>query len=131
MSYKRNLPDYAMLSALGYIRGVTSFRKFGRNNDIDTSTVPEEIWNGGGLRYYPSTAAALNVVSTNANDTAAGTGARTVRVTGLDANWNEISEIVTLNGLTPVQTVNSYLRADIKAKKIHVWLENHEKGNIK
>ena len=45
-------------------------------------------------------------------DTAAGTGARTMMVVGLDTNFNPISEIITMNGVTPVQTVNSYLRVN-------------------
>jgi hypothetical protein len=52
----------------------------------------------------------LKISSSSANDAAAGTGARTVFVNGLDANYNEISETVTLNGQTSVNTVNSYLR---------------------
>jgi hypothetical protein len=33
-----------------------------------------------------------------------------VRVRGLDADWNQISEDVVLNGTTPVTTTNEYLR---------------------
>lgn len=51
----------------------------------------------------------LTVSSASANDTAAGTGARTVLLTGLDANWNIQSEIIALNGQTAVTTVNTYL----------------------
>jgi hypothetical protein len=38
----------------------------------------------------------------------AGTGARTVLITGLDSNYREISETVNLNGTSNVNTVNSY-----------------------
>jgi len=51
----------------------------------------------------------MKVSSSSANDTANGTGARTVYVAGLDANHNEIEEIVTLNGQTAVLTVQSFL----------------------
>lgn len=43
---------------------------------------------------------------------AAGTGAHTVRITGLDTNYAEITEDVALNGATPVNTTNSYLRVN-------------------
>lgn len=49
-----------------------------------------------------TTAGALTVSSANANDTGAGTGARTVTVYGLDANWNRVQDTVTLNGQTAV-----------------------------
>jgi hypothetical protein len=52
----------------------------------------------------------MKVSSSSANDTAAGTGARTVRVVGLNASYNVVSEIVTLSGQTAVDTVNTYLR---------------------
>jgi hypothetical protein len=52
----------------------------------------------------------MKISSSSADDAAAGTGARTISIAGLDANYNEISETVTLNGQTEVNTVNSYLR---------------------
>jgi hypothetical protein len=51
----------------------------------------------------------MKVSSSSANDTANGTGARTVYVEGLDANHEEISEIVTLSGQTAVLTAQSFL----------------------
>jgi len=80
---------------------------FGFNGDIDSS--PETIWPAGGIITYPSAALQLKVSSSNANDAANGTGARTVYLAGLDANHNEIEEIVTLNGQTAVTTTKSYL----------------------
>jgi hypothetical protein len=44
------------------------------------------------------------------NDTAAGTGARTVVIEGLDADYVEITETVTLNGQSAVLTAASFLR---------------------
>jgi hypothetical protein len=55
-----------------------------------------------------TTNAQRSIVSANANDTAAGTGARTVRIKYLDQNLNgPYTETVTLNGVTPVNTVNT------------------------
>jgi hypothetical protein len=81
---------------------------FGFNGDVDTSV--ETVWPYGGLLTFPSAALQLSVSSDNAADTSAGTGARTVYLEGLDANYNVISETVTLNGQTAVTTTNSYLR---------------------
>jgi hypothetical protein len=68
------------------------------------------VWNRGGIYVYPATAQVMVVASTSANDAAAGTGARTVVVQGLNANYNQIQETVTLNGQTGVNTTNSFLR---------------------
>ena len=95
-------------------RGQISWHKrlfqFGTNTAVGTGF--STIWAGGSstLYTYPSAATVLKISSGSASDTAAGTGARTVIVYGLDANYNEISEIVSLNGQTAVNTVNSYIR---------------------
>lgn len=97
---------------IGAVPGYTRVALLGHNPDIPSASA-EDVWEGGG--NYPLLAAAsqLEIVSTAATDTAAGTGARTVLIQGLDANWLPISETVTLNGTTPVTTVNSYLRVNL------------------
>jgi hypothetical protein len=81
---------------------------FGFNPDIDTTE--ETVWPGGGIISHPSAAIQWKVSSSSANDTSAGTGARTVFINGLDANYNQVTETVTLNGQTAVLTTNSLLR---------------------
>lgn len=85
-------------------------RKFGRNDDIDTGSAPEDIWDFGGLYPFPVAAAATTILSDNAADTGAGTGLQQARVFGLDTNFLEIQEDITLNGVTPVALANQYLR---------------------
>jgi hypothetical protein len=80
---------------------------FGYNSDVDTSV--ETVWPHGGILTFPSTAIQLSVSSSSADDTALGTGARTVYLEGLDANHDVISETVTLSGQTAVTTTKSYL----------------------
>lgn len=82
--------------------------KFGFNPDIDDAV--ETVWAQGGLYSYLAAATQLSISSSSTADTSAGTGARTVTLSGLDANYAEISETVTLNGQTAVTTTNSYLR---------------------
>lgn len=90
---------------------VRIIQRSGGNTDIDTSTFPEDCWGGSGLyQGFPLTAETVSVVSSSANDTAAGTGARTLRLSGLDSSGNFLTEIVTLNGQTPVVTTNQFLR---------------------
>lgn len=82
--------------------------KFGFNPDVDDSL--ETVWAQGGLYSYLAAASVLKVSSSSTNDASAGTGARTVTLDGLDANYDEISEDVTLNGQTAVNTTQEFLR---------------------
>ena len=59
---------------------------------------------------FPTSAVTMGIASSSANDTSAGTGARTVLIQGLDESFNEIQEVVTLSGQTKVETSNQYFR---------------------
>ena len=85
-----------------------SIFKFGNNTAVGDSL--ETIWAEGGLYSYLTAATVLKVSSSSTADTSAGTGARTVELFGLDANYNEINETITLNGQTVVNTTKEYLR---------------------
>lgn len=66
------------------------------------------IWGLGTTAYVQLTAGvAMEVVSNSANDTAAGTGARTVKVSGVTGDYVPFVETITLNGATPVPLVNT------------------------
>lgn len=103
----RELANYALLNSdqdtIKYVQ------KFGQNEDVDTATSPEDIWATGGTKTYISTGETVNIASTSINDTAAGTGARTVVITGIDEDYNEITDFITLNGTSNVVTTNSYI----------------------
>lgn len=104
--------DIETLIAQGLLTGYSIVNKFGNNVDIDTGSVPEDVWNyGGTYTGFASAAETLTVTSDSTADAAAGTGARTIRITGLDANYNQQSETVTLNGTTGVTTTNTFIRA--------------------
>ena len=91
----------------GQIAGHSTVIVFGYNPDVDTSE--ETVWPDGGTIPHPTSASVLKISSSSANDTAAGTGARTVYIEGLDGSYNVVSETVILNGQTEVETTNSYL----------------------
>ena len=80
----------------------------GFNATVGTSY--ETIWTESTVYAYPASAVAIKVSSSDANDTAAGTGARTVTVYGLDGSYNQINETVSLNGQTAVTTTATFLR---------------------
>lgn len=96
-------------AALGQLTDWSVVHKFGANPDIDTAAA-EDIWDGGGDYPWPSAAAETTIQSSSANDAAEGTGARTVQVYGLDTNFLEIDEVVTLNGTTAVTLTKAYRR---------------------
>lgn len=101
---------YEMMIAAGRkCTGYEIVHKFGANDDVDTSL--EDIWSTGGIYPWLTTATTLEVISDDANDTAAGTGAREVIIQGLDSNFNEIQEAVATNGLSASSsTTLSFLR---------------------
>jgi hypothetical protein len=94
--------------ARGQVDGHNALFKFGINGDVGTSI--ETVWAQGGTYVYPAAATVMKISSSSANDASAGTGARTIAIFGLDANYNKINETVALNGQTEVNTTNSFLR---------------------
>lgn len=76
---------------------------FGFNTAV--GTVYETIWNnGGGLYAFPGSALTMSCVSDSAEDTGS------ILISGLDENYQEIYDVVTLNGTTPVTTTNQFFR---------------------
>lgn len=95
--------DYVTEIARGQVEGACLFRQIGRNPDVDN--VREDVWESGGTYVFPAAGGIrMRVVSTDDNDTAAGTGERTVDIVYLDASGNELTERLTMNGTTPVLT---------------------------
>lgn len=75
------------------------------------------------------TAFALDVSSSSATDTAAGTGARTVEIAGLDFNGLPLLETVTLNGQTVVTTTKAFWRV-FGAQVLTVGTNRRNAGDI-
>ncbi len=100
--------EYFHQIALGNIANNEAVTIVAQNDAVGTSE--ETIWEEGGLYTFPSSASTMTISSSDANDTSAGTGLRTIDIEGLDTNYLEITETVTLNGQTGVTTSNSYLR---------------------
>lgn len=82
----------------------------GRSTDVDTTF--RDIYDVTSVALWPAPTQARihDIVSSNGGDAAAGAGARTVKIAGL-TSWitGEESEIVTLNGTSPVPTTKSYV----------------------
>ncbi len=83
----------------------------GFNADVNTADAPEDIWPGpNDLIITPTVAGVVACVSSDAADASAGTGARTIILRGVGAGptFAIISETVTLNGTTPVNSTASF-----------------------
>ena len=115
-------------AALGLVPGWTPIRLFGMNNIVPNSGMVE-MWPAGENRVLPAAAGVVAVVSDDANDDAADTGALTVEIRGLDANYEIIREIVTMNGLTPVNSTKSFLRVN-EAYVLTAGSSEINEGNI-
>jgi len=75
---------------------------FGFSRTVGTDF--QTIWNDGGQYVHPSAAVQMSCVSTSASDT------MTIVISGLNADYEALAEIVQLNGTTPVTTTNSFYR---------------------
>jgi len=75
--------------------------KFGFNPLVVDSL--ETVWAQGGLYSYLASASTLYISSSSGFDDVGSTGATSAKVSGLDANYNEVSVTVDLNGQTGVQ----------------------------
>jgi len=95
----------------GIGQGVTKNHKFGRNKVVGGTFVPISI---GGIYQTPqaNAATALRIhPGGNANDTANGSGARAITITGLNADGVEISETIATNGASAsAPTVQQFIR---------------------
>ena len=113
------LRDSYFSIAQGQVGGYSLVHVTGYNSDIDLGA-DETVWAAGGL--YPwstwNSTRVITVVSTSASDTGS------VVVSGLDANYNTITEEIDFNGLTSgtgtvqFKRVNSALYKDSGANNV-------------
>ncbi len=105
-----NYKPFGLALASGPNRVGTAVFKYGFNATVSTSN--DTVWLQEGAYTWSPAASTLSISSSDANDDGApvGTGALTVVVEGLDANYAEISESVILNGTTVVNTLKLFLR---------------------
>lgn len=98
--------------AKGQVIGSDDINKWGNAPDFDTADGEVTIWDGAEdatgwekmVYTYPSTASIDSISSTDASDT------NTVTIEGLDSNFEEVSQQVTLNGQTRVALSTSLIR---------------------
>lgn len=82
------------MAALGRVEDAVTYNRFGENDTV--GTVEETVWDSGGDYPVDATPGSATLVSSSASDTSQ------VIVLYVDSEWKEHTEIVALNGLTPV-----------------------------
>lgn len=105
--------DYKTAIGLGEIATHERFRGIGRRTSLATTVGGDDIWEGAAVAVpFPNQTVGeqMTLVSTHAQDSAAGTGAQQVDIHYLTAVGVEAVETVTMNGVTPVNTVATNIR---------------------
>lgn len=87
--------------ARGQIQGHSTVNIYGYQPAVGLTFIP--VWENATTYTYPVSATQMHLAGT-AGDTAV------INISGLDANYNIISENLALNGATAVTTVKSYFR---------------------
>jgi hypothetical protein len=80
------VPKHSIVHKFGYANLTTTLKPITNSGDYPT----------------PTTAVSLEFVSSSANDTSAGTGARAITLVGLDNGGVEITQVISTNGTTAV-----------------------------
>ena len=100
--------DYIIEVNRGNIPGASMVGVVGQNDQIGQTFT--DVWMSSTSLTYPTAAESWEVVSDNANDTAAGSGARTLTINTLSDTYTEQTQTVTLNGTTPVALTGTHFR---------------------
>jgi hypothetical protein len=97
-------PNLVQRVAMGLIPGMSTIDKFGANFNITTASGPEDVWEGGGIYPFSTSADIISLSSSDASDT------HVVRVQGLDENGDEVIQDITLTGQTRVPLTTPLFR---------------------
>ena len=102
--------SFVLDAARQHITGHRSFFFFGFNDIVNTTWV--DIHPTSGDINWQQSADIVSISSSDAADTSAGLGVRSVEIHGLSATGEDQDEVVVLNGTTEVDTTLSYIRVN-------------------
>ena len=106
----RQTADIDLDFARKHIPGGRAFFFFGFNDTIGTTY--EDVHPNGGDITWLTTASVIEIVSTHADDAAAGLGVQSVEVHGLSALGVDQDEVIATGGLTAVTSSLTYIRVN-------------------
>jgi hypothetical protein len=87
----------------GLIRGSVARNIFGYQTSVTTSFIP--AWEFASVYAYPGSAITMTVTSASGSD-----DGKTLLILGLDENYTEISDVVTINGAGDINTNIPFFR---------------------
>jgi len=92
----------------GDISGKTAVIRAGHNASIASSY--ETLWDGSTLYSYITNGQTLRIVGKSTDDDTSGTGALTMKITGLDSDYDIATETISLGGTDTVTTTEEFVR---------------------
>ena len=110
MKFRNSTRPWEFESRLGNLGNISQFTL--RFNSQIVGTTRALAWNSALTPYFPTAAETMTISSTNANDALGGTRANAVQITYLDANYNQQTTIVYLNGTTEVTITPQMIRVN-------------------
>lgn len=96
---------------------------------VQASSSVAFTYHGGGWNP-PATTGQRSIASSNASDSATGSGAQTVQLNYMNSSFQYVSEVITLNGTTPVNTVGTDIFYIESIQVLTVGTGNAGKNNI-
>jgi len=97
------LTDQNLQVSRGLIRGSVARNIFGYQTSVTTSFIP--AWEFASVYAYPGSAITMTVTSASGSD-----DGKTLLILGLDENYTEISDVVTINGAGDINTNIPFFR---------------------
>lgn len=99
--------DFHTEVALGRRQGITTYNKWGYNDNVSIGT--ELIASWGGVLQFLTTGELIEIASTSTDDDDGGTGVNSIVVYGVDENWDEQTIVYTMDGTTTVTSAESWI----------------------
>ena len=99
-----NNKDWFQKVGEGEIPGYSIVEKFGENILVTTSSDPEDVWDFGGIYTFSTTDDIDRLSSSDNTDT------QDIIIYGLNSDWEEVVQTVTLTGQTPVALDTDLIR---------------------
>ena len=125
IAYQR---PYFNAIAEGFVTDQTAINMVGYDGTVGATW--ETLWElSTPYVYIASGGEKVTVKSNSAQDGVGGTGARTLLITGLDANFDLVSETITTNGVALVSSANTYERI-LSARVATIGTNESNVGNI-
>lgn len=104
--------EYFLEIQRGNVLGQSATTVLGVDNSIGTTKQIVGLVDDGPLYAYQTSAQSLEILSSDVDDTASGSGVRTILIEGLDNDYNKQSETITLNGTSTVALIKTYIRVN-------------------